>query len=142
MSVDRLKRVNELLHREIGAAMYHVLKEDNVDLAALTVTHVMASRDLRHARVLVSIRDHRQDRNQILSALKRKRKEFQEYISRTVVLKYTPRLMFELDGSVEQGDNVLDILSHLDIPEANPEEDGDDTAWDDESPLPDDEETP
>lgn len=142
MSVDRIKRVNELLYREIGAAMYHVLKEDNVDLAALTVTHVIASRDLRHARVLISVRDHRQDRDAILSALKRKRKEFQEYISRTVVLKYTPRLMFELDGSVEQGDNVLDILSHLDIPEPNPEEGADDIAWDEETPLTDDEETP
>jgi ribosome-binding factor A len=142
MSVDRIKRVNQLLHREIGAAMYHVLKEDNVDLAALTVTHVITSRDLRHARVLVSVRDHRQDRDAILSALKRKRKEFQEYISQTVVLKYTPRLMFELDGSVEKGDNILNILSHLDIPEANPEEDDDGIAWDEEPTLTDDEETP
>ena len=139
MSVDRLKRVNALLLREIGAAMYHVLKEDNVDLAAITVTHVVASRDLRHARVLVSVRDHRQDRDQILSALRRKRKEFQEYVHRSVVLKYTPRLQFDLDGSVAQGDHVLDILSHLDIPAGTGSGPDDDPAWDTDPSLTDEE---
>ena len=56
MSIDRITRVNELLKREISSAFYKILApEERVDMAALTVTHVTTSRNLRHARVLISI---------------------------------------------------------------------------------------
>lgn len=45
------------------------------------------------------------------------RKEVQERMSKHVILKYTPRLHFKLDDSIESGDRVLGILSQLDIPE-------------------------
>jgi ribosome-binding factor A len=37
-------------------------------------------------------------------------------MSKHVILKYTPRLYFKLDDSIESGDRVLGILSQLDIP--------------------------
>jgi tRNA pseudouridine55 synthase len=102
MSIDRLARVNELLRREIGGALYHVLKDYEVDLAAVTITHVITTRNLRSARVLVSIRDHRGERDRIISRLRRHRAEIQAIINRNMTLKYTPKLMFALDPSVER----------------------------------------
>ncbi len=113
MSIDRLARVNELLRREIGGALYHVLKDYEVDLAAVTITHVITTRNLRSARVLVSIRDHRGERDRIISRLRRHRAEIQAIINRNMTLKYTPKLMFALDPSVEKGDHILDILQKM-----------------------------
>jgi ribosome-binding factor A len=113
MSVDRLKRVNELLRREIGEALYHLLRENEVDLAAVTVTEVQASRDLQQARVLVSIRDHAEERDRILRAIESHRGEMQALINRRMQLKYTPRLRFVLDRSLEKGDRVLGMLNRM-----------------------------
>lgn len=113
MPVDRIKRVNELLKREIGGALFRVINEENYDLSAVTITSVSASRNLRNAKVLVSIRDHDETKHKMLGIIKRHRVEIQAFINRDLVLKYTPRLQFELDYSLEKGDHVLDILADM-----------------------------
>jgi ribosome-binding factor A len=120
MSVERLTRVNELLRREIGEALYHVVGEAGFDMGAVTVTGVQASRDLRTARVGVSIRGHEAEREAMLRLLDRHRGQIQALINRHMVLKYTPRLSFALDTSVEKGDHVLSLLQHM---EADQDED-------------------
>lgn len=122
MSVDRMKRVNVLLQREIAAGMYRVLRPGEVDLAAITVVSVSASRDLRQAKVMVSVRGDQSKRKQALATLRSHRKDFQSYVSQSIVLKYTPHLFFSLDSSIAKGNNVLDIISHIDVPEAKPED--------------------
>jgi ribosome-binding factor A len=121
MNTDRITRVNELLRREIAEALFHVLNEGNVDLSALTITRVIASRNLRNARVLVSIRDNVERRKSIISMLTRHRAEMQAMINKDCQLKFTPRLVFELDPSLEKGDHVLAVLSSLEIPETDPQ---------------------
>lgn len=113
MGTKRMTRVNELLRREIGAVLFQIVTEADFDLSAVTVTHVVASPSLRHARVLVSIRDHQDERERMLSALRRHRKEIQDRINKDLTLKYTPRLTFELDRSLEQGDHVLELLAEI-----------------------------
>lgn len=126
MSIDRLTRVNELLRREIGQALYHVLKDFEVDISAVTITRVRISGNLRTARVGVSIRDHQGERQKMLGRLKRHRSQIQQIIHKNVVLKYTPRLLFELDESVEKGDHVLDILRDMEAQTpSGAEDDGD-----------------
>jgi ribosome-binding factor A len=115
MSVDRLTRVNELLKREIGEALYQIIKEENFDMSAVTITHVVTSRSLRDARVFVSIRDHQDQRDRMLGLLRRHRGEIQKRISKDIILKYTPRLVFELDTSLEKGDAVLSLLHKMEL---------------------------
>lgn len=127
MSIDRLERVNALLRREIGEALYKVLAGDPIDLGAVTVTRVHTARNLKNATVSISIFGHEKERGTILRKLAGKAKELQTLINRDLTLKYTPRLYFVLDESVEKGDHILDVLSHIDVP--------DDTAP--QAPVPD-----
>lgn len=113
MSVDRLTRLNELLKRELAGALFKVMQNEPFDLASVTITRVVLSRDLREARVLVSIRDHHDERGKMLALLRQHRAEFQRLLNRDLVMKYTPRLTFELDTSVEEGDRVLGILQKM-----------------------------
>ena len=119
MTVDRMTRVNELLKREIGQALVHIMNKSEFDHSIVTVTGVNASRNLREARVGVSIRDHHDQRKRILSYLRKNRAEMQHKINSNLALKYTPRLSFELDESLEKGDKMLSLLSEL---EAEPEQ--------------------
>lgn len=119
MKIDRLTRVNELLRREIGSILYRLLDRSQFDLAALTVTHVITSSDLRSARVLISIRGHEHERKAMLYRIQHLHGEIQEEIAKAVILKYTPKLNFSLDSSIEVGDRVLDILSKLPPPAAD-----------------------
>jgi ribosome-binding factor A len=113
MKVDRLTRVNELLRREIGLILYRVIDRSVIDVAAVTITHVSVSSDLRTARVLVSVRGDETLHERALHHLRARRAAIQEAVAETVVLKYTPRLHFDLDRSVEVGDRVLTLLAKL-----------------------------
>lgn len=113
MGTDRITRINELLRREIGGVLFRIMKEDEFDLSAVTVTHVVTSRNLRRARVLVSIREHHDQRENMLKLLRRHAAEIQHQINKNIVLKYTPRLSFELDTSLERGNRMLELLSKI-----------------------------
>jgi ribosome-binding factor A len=113
MKIDRITRINELLRREISEMLYRLLDPSTFDLAALTVTHVITSPDLRNARVLVSIRGHEHERDRMLAQLQRHHAAIQEDIARKIAIKYTPRIVFAMDHSIEDGDNVLSILAKL-----------------------------
>ena len=113
MSIDRLARVNELLKREIGQALFQVLDNDKIDLSAITITKVAASPNLRDAAVMVSIRNHEKQRGEMLRTLRNSRGRIQEIINRNLSLKFTPRLSFSLDTSIEKGDHILRILGEL-----------------------------
>ena len=90
-----------------------MVNESDFDMAAVTVTHVTTSPNLRHARVYISIRDHEKDRMAMLALLRSHRREFQSLIGRNLSIKYTPRLFFCLDESIERGNQVLKLLSEI-----------------------------
>jgi len=108
-----MTRVNELLRREIGTILYRVLNNTNFDMAAVTVTRVITNNNLRNAEVHVSILDHYNQREDMLSLLRDRRVEIQKMLSQNVILKYTPRLSFKLDTSLAEGDRVLNVLDAL-----------------------------
>ncbi len=130
MSIDRIKRINELLRRVLTQAMYDLIDPDELDHAIVTIRSVQATRDLHQAKVKVSVLGHEDERETILSILKRHRCEMQSYINREMTMRYTPKLQFILDNSVEKGDHVLDILHKMEI-EEQPEQDS-------EQPVPED----
>ena len=113
MSVDRLTRVNEILRREIAEALFQIMSGSDFDLSAVMITRVTIARDLKDALVMVSIRDHHDERDNVLRFLRKHRGEIQRRISSNLVLKYTPRLSFKLDTSVEKGDRMLNLLSEM-----------------------------
>ncbi len=126
MSSSRIIRVNELLKREIAADIHHLFSNTQFDTGAITVTRVETAPDLRDAAVHISIFEHEEERVKMIRFLNKHRKAIQARMSKNVIIKYTPRLRFKLDTSIESGDRVLGILSELDIPEDGPGKAGND----------------
>ena len=113
MAVDRLERVNSLLKRVIAEAMFSVMQGDTVQPGLITVTDVACGKDLRDANVKISVFGDDALKETALQHLKHNAKRFQAIINREVRLKFTPRLNFQLDLSLEKGDEVLAILNNL-----------------------------
>jgi ribosome-binding factor A len=113
MANKRITRVNELLRREIAAYLYRLINEGDFDMSAVTITHVVTAPNLRHARVFVSIREHELERRAMLETIEQHRLAMQKHLNEALRLKYTPQLIFELDGSIEKGDRVLHLIAEL-----------------------------
>lgn len=113
MSVNRLDRVNSLLKRVIADAMHSVMQGDSVAPGLITVTGVSCGKDLRDATVGISVFGDDELKKTAIQHLQHNARRFQAVINREIRLKFTPRLLFQIDRSIEKGDEVLSILSHL-----------------------------
>ena len=116
MAVDRLERVNSLLKRVIAESMFSVMQGDTVQPGLITVLGVSCGKDLRDATVRVSVFGDDALKETALQHLKHHARQFQQEINRQVKMKFTPRLTFQLDNSLEKGDEVLAILNNLPPP--------------------------
>src|SRR5690242_17973589 len=95
----RLLRVNELLKRELSSLL---VREISFDDLLVTVNHVDVTPDLKSAHVYVSVLGSN-GRDQVIPTLEENRAMLQAELSRHVVLKHTPHLLFHLDDSIERG---------------------------------------
>ncbi len=125
MSVNRIDRVNALIMREIGESLFQIINDEAFDMASVTVTHVVTSRNLRNARVLVSVRGDEDTKKLMLKIIRRHRTEIQRVINRDLTLKFTPKLQIDLDHSIESGHHVLDVLGEMAAADVEPLEPGD-----------------
>jgi ribosome-binding factor A len=113
MSVDRLERINSLLKRVIAESIYVVMQGDPVKPGLFTVTGVSCGKDLRDATVKVSVFGDDEVKELGIKHLARTARRFQEIINKQIRLKFTPRLTFQLDKSLEKGDEVLSIIDKI-----------------------------
>ena len=105
----RQLRVNELVKRELGALIARELSFEGV---LVSVNAVDVTPDLKNAHVFVSILGSANSAS-VIDRLEAHRPALQAELSRHVVLKYTPHLVFHLDDSIERGARVLEILQDL-----------------------------
>lgn len=113
MSHDRMLRINALIKQEIAGFLYREINDPDFDMSAITITQVITGTNLRHARVLVSIRAEPPRQQEMLQRLRQHRAAIQEHVGKHVILKYTPQVSFELDESIKKGDHVLHMISEL-----------------------------
>src|SRR5689334_5946094 len=107
----RLQRVRELLKRAIGEAIRQEVPVHEAGLG--TVNDVDVAGDLKSATVFISILGSADQQKRGFTLLAQQRPRIQELMSRSVVLKYTPKLRFVLDDSVVRGNRVLAINEEL-----------------------------
>jgi|TARA_B100001093_G_scaffold187453_3_gene180066 ribosome-binding factor A len=104
----RQDRVNELLRREISGVLQRDFEWKN---ALVTVSDVDVTQDLKEAKVFVSILGG--SAPGILDQLERKRGFIQGKVSKRVVLRNTPVLMFRQDKSAIRGVEVVNLLDEV-----------------------------
>ena len=112
----RQLRVNELVKRELSSI---IAREINFEGVLVSVNAVDVTPDLKNAHVFVSILGSANGAS-VIDKLEVHSPILQAELSRHVVLKFTPHLIFHIDDSIERGARVLEILQDL---EKNRDED-------------------
>ncbi|MBA3366747.1 MAG: 30S ribosome-binding factor RbfA [Actinobacteria bacterium] len=105
-----MRRVNESL-REVLSEAVGELKDPRIGF--VTLTGVDTSRDLRHARVFVSVLGPERKRRATLAVLAAAHGVLQAHIGRELRLKRTPQLEFEYDPTVERGVRMSQLIDEL-----------------------------
>lgn len=116
---DRMERVNELLLSEISRVVLREVKDPRIGFA--TVTRVETSRDLHHARVLISVLGSRDQKRQSLDGLNSASGFIRSQMSRELHLRYTPELQFILDDSLERAAEISKLITDLELDDADDE---------------------
>jgi ribosome-binding factor A len=104
--------------RRVNAAVREVLSETVGELkdpriGFVTVTGVETSRDLRTARVFVSVLGSERKRERTLAGLEAAHGVLQARIGSELRMKRTPQLTFEYDESVERGVRMSRLIDEL-----------------------------
>ena len=82
----------------------------------ISVTRVETTGDLRYAKVWLSVLGM-SDEKEFKKGLKSASGWLRRELGSSVKLRYTPELVFEVDHSIEYGAHISQVISSLDIPQ-------------------------
>ena len=107
----RLNRINEELKKEISHVLTFELKNPNVT-GLLSVTRAKITPDFKYAKVFVSVLNSK-DVEKTMQGLKESSGFIRSQIAKTLNLRVTPEIVFELDDSMEYGMKIDNIIKEL-----------------------------
>ncbi len=107
MSV-RQERIQEQLVQELSEMIRRDLRDPRIGF--LTLTGAEITRDLRHAKVFVSIYGTEEEQKQTLKALNNATGILRGEFARRVHLRLAPDIEFRLDEGIARGQRIFELL--------------------------------
>lgn len=108
---NRISRINEEMKRELSGIIRE-LKDPRINLMT-SVVAVDVAKDLRHAKVFISVLGDEQVQKDTISGLSSAAGFIRKEIGQRLDLRSTPEIVFELDHSIEYGAKINKILYDL-----------------------------
>lgn len=108
----RVERVAEQIRREVSQILVYGIKDERVH-GLVSVTDVIVSGDLQHAKIFISIFGTEEVRAETMAGLKAATGYVRSEIGQRVRLRRTPEIVFVEDRSLERGTKVLSLLNEL-----------------------------
>lgn len=120
MASNRINRTNDDIQRVLSTLLRSI-KDPRVNQGMISITHVETTGDLRYSKIYLSVLGM-QNEKEFRKGLKSASGWLRRELGRSLNLRYTPELVFELDNSISYGAHINEIISSLDIPKED--EDG------------------
>ena len=111
MQFKRKDRVGDQIKKEVSQIIQRELKDPGIGF--VTITGVELSPDLKNARIFYSVLGDEQKRQSSDQALQRAVFFIQHEIGRKMRLKYTPKIKFVYDHSLEKGARIEKALEKI-----------------------------
>lgn len=115
-SSERIKKINELIKRELGKI---ILKEIGFQKNILvTLTLVQTSKDLRDCKVFVSVIPEKETEN-VFKILKKEIYHLQKILDQRLSMRVVPKIEFKRDRELKAAQKVEEILREIEVREKN-----------------------
>ncbi len=117
----RIERINSQLRSEISKMILTDIKDPRIS-SLVSITRVETTGDMSYAKVFVSVYGSDTDKRNTLKAMSSARGFIQNELLHRLAIRRPPSLSFRLDETIEQGNEILELLDSLDIPPEEPTE--------------------
>ena len=108
---ERTDRISAEVMREVEKIIREDVSDPRTD-CMFSVTHVDVTRDLRYAKVYISVYEE-EKRQPMMKALRSAAGFIRHNLGMRVQLRYTPELLFELDTTIEYGVHIASLLNQV-----------------------------
>ena len=108
--MDRTGRISEEMKKEISALIQNGLKDPRLP-KMISVTAAEVTKDLRYAKVYISVLGSEEDKKNALEGLKSAAGFIRREVGHKLQLRYSPELLFELDDSIERGVYISKLIN-------------------------------
>ncbi len=107
----RARRLGEQIQRELTEVLRRYVKDDRI--GNVTITDVNVTGDLRSAHVYYLIFGKQGPDPQVQRGLESAAGFLRNALSRSLMIRYTPTLSFELDTQLEQGVRLTQLIDSV-----------------------------
>jgi ribosome-binding factor A len=111
----RARRLGEQIQRELGDLLRRDVKDERI--GNVTITAVSVTGDLRTARVYYLVFGKDGPDPKVQRGLESAAGFLRNALSRSLMIRYTPTLTFELDTSIEHGVRLSQLIDSVNKPE-------------------------
>jgi ribosome-binding factor A len=108
--MDRTNRIANEMQKEISDIIRNSIKDPRIP-ELVSVTAVRVTKDLRYARVYISVFGSEKEKRDAMAALKSASGFVRREIGQRVQLRYTPEITFSLDDSIEHGIHISNLIN-------------------------------
>jgi len=108
--MDRTGRISEEMKKEVSAMIQNGLKDPRLS-KMISVTSAEVTRDLRYAKIYISVLGTEDDKKSALAGLKSAAGFIRREVGHKLQLRYAPELLFELDNSIERGVYITKLIN-------------------------------
>jgi ribosome-binding factor A len=105
-----MERVQKLAREVLGETI-QTLKDPRIGFT--TVTAVRVTRDLRYARVFISVLGSHEEQDATMKGLKSATPYLRGQLGREMRVRYLPELTFELDHGPEEAERLERLLNRI-----------------------------
>jgi ribosome-binding factor A len=108
----RIDRISDEIKRVLDRVIREEVRDPRVSGGTFSITRVEATRDLRYAKVYVSVLEA-DKLDDMVKALKGAAGFLRRALGDALSLRYTPELQFVADKNIEYGIHISDVLKQV-----------------------------
>ncbi len=112
MATHRRERLEELVKRVVADALLSEIKDPRIGF--VSVVRVKLAKDYSVADIFVSVLGDDTQKKKSMAGIESARSYIQFLVGKGIQLRTTPRLVFHLDTSVEEGVRMVGVIEKLD----------------------------
>ncbi len=110
--MDRIDRISGEVRREMSDIIQNEIKDPRLP-DIVSVTSVRVTKDLKRAKVFISVLGTVEEKQEAIKALQHAAGFIRREIGHRVRIRTTPELYFELDDSIEHGIHISRLIQDV-----------------------------